>query len=189
MCVRVVLNMTGIECYCGDTVRPDAQKAPASDCNAPCRGYSGNETCGGVWRISVFAVDCSDPPVPPPPELPYYFNPCRNASNPFVSMPFCNASLPIDQRVADAVSRLTLAEKIANLGYIAAAPSLVRTCTTRVCIYICIYVCVCVCVYHDVCVYVYVYMCACLSLYIRIAAVHSIFRHTYMAYAPFSLVI
>ena len=30
-------------------------------------------------------------------------------------MPFCNSTLPIDVRAKDAVSRMTLAEKIANL--------------------------------------------------------------------------
>ena len=40
-------------------------------------------------------------------------NPCLAA--PHASMAFCNASLPIDDRVADAVSRMSLAEKIPNL--------------------------------------------------------------------------
>jgi beta-glucosidase-like glycosyl hydrolase len=39
--------------------------------------------------------------------------PCSLAN--FSKLPFCNKSLPIDARVADAVSRMTLAEKIANL--------------------------------------------------------------------------
>lgn len=43
-------------------------------------------------------------------------NPCLNASQPFRNMPFCNFSLPLDARVRDAISRLTLAEKIGNLG-------------------------------------------------------------------------
>ncbi len=114
-----------VQCYCGNTIRPDAKKAPPSECGMRCQGY-GNETCGGDWRISVFPVQCSGPPVPPPPERPYLVNPCRNASSPFAAMPFCNATLPIDQRIADAVKRMTLEQKINALGsYTSAIDSLV----------------------------------------------------------------
>jgi beta-D-xylosidase 4 len=41
-------------------------------------------------------------------------NPCLSA--PFAALPFCNASLPIDQRAKDAVGRLSLEEKIDALG-------------------------------------------------------------------------
>ena len=41
-------------------------------------------------------------------------NPCL--AEPFSSMPFCNASLTIDQRARDAVGRISLAEKIDALG-------------------------------------------------------------------------
>ena len=42
---------------------------------------------------------------------------CIDASPPkdFSHMPWCNVSLPVDERVADMVSRMTLAEKIPNL--------------------------------------------------------------------------
>lgn len=103
----------GIECYCGNTIRADAQKASAVQCSTICNGDP-NESCGGDWRILIAPVSCTGP-VPPPPPQPRMINPCRNASLPFAKMPFCDPTLPLDQRVDDAVQRLTLKEKIASL--------------------------------------------------------------------------
>ncbi|CAE8728305.1 unnamed protein product, partial [Polarella glacialis] len=41
-------------------------------------------------------------------------NPCLSGQ--FASMPFCDVTLPLDARVADAVGRLTLSEKISALN-------------------------------------------------------------------------
>jgi beta-glucosidase-like glycosyl hydrolase len=113
----------GNQCFCGNTIRKDTKVAPASDCSQPCSGFP-NETCGAGWRISIFRVDCSGAPVPPPSVTPFLSNPCLNLSQPYYLMPFCNSSLPIAERVEDVISRLTLDEKIANLGNVAAAPSI-----------------------------------------------------------------
>ena len=43
-------------------------------------------------------------------------NPCHPPPTPWSDLPFCNASLGIDARVADLVSRLPLSEKIGQLG-------------------------------------------------------------------------
>ena len=43
-------------------------------------------------------------------------NPCINASNTFSKQKWCDASVPIADRVADMVSRMTIAEKIGNLN-------------------------------------------------------------------------
>ena len=51
--------------------------------------------------------------VPPPPTL---YNPCYNASDPQAGLPWCNGSLPLPTRVADMIGRMTLEEKIAQLG-------------------------------------------------------------------------
>ena len=48
---------------------------------------------------------------PEPPEL---VNPCFQA--PFKDMAFCDARLPLEARVSDAVGRLSLAEKLSALG-------------------------------------------------------------------------
>lgn len=43
-------------------------------------------------------------------------NPCLETQGPFHKLPWCNASLAIDDRVNDMVARMTLAEKIPNLN-------------------------------------------------------------------------
>lgn len=68
------------------------------------------------------------PPAPPPPPGPNkpcahfnekgcaeLYNPCIDASSPQASMPFCNSKLPIMERVADILSKMTIKEKIGNL--------------------------------------------------------------------------
>lgn len=105
----------GDQCFCGNSVRADAQKAPQTDCNTPCQRYP-NENCGAGWRIWVFPVSCVPPADPGPPHDPKMVYPCRNASSPYASMPYCDSTLPISQRVDDAISRMTLTEKINNLG-------------------------------------------------------------------------
>lgn len=42
-------------------------------------------------------------------------NPCADANGPYAKLPWCDHTKPIDERVADAVSRLTLPEKICSL--------------------------------------------------------------------------
>jgi len=105
----------GYQCYCGKQLRHDAKEVDISQCNMPCRGYEA-EKCGGSWRISIFNVSCHGTPVPPPPETPKMINPCVNMSSSFSKMPFCDPTLSIEKRVEDAISRMTLAEKINALG-------------------------------------------------------------------------
>jgi beta-glucosidase-like glycosyl hydrolase len=52
----------------------------------------------------------------PPPGTPYLNNPCIEAGSKFAALPFCNYTLAIDVRAADAVARLSLTEKINSLG-------------------------------------------------------------------------
>ena len=104
----------GGECYCGHNVRAGAKKADASDCNKPCTGDE-HEHCGGFWRLSVFSFSCSGKPVPVPKGPPLLLNPCLNKTAPWAKQPWCDPTLPIDDRVADMVSRMTLAEKIDSL--------------------------------------------------------------------------
>ena len=52
------------------------------------------------------------PSLPPPP--PMLNNPCE--AEPYASMAWCDASLSLDERVADAVGRMSLEEKIGALG-------------------------------------------------------------------------
>ena len=49
-------------------------------------------------------------------------NPCIDASSAQSKQPWCNVSLPIDERVADMISRMTVAEKIDNMDTNAGEP-------------------------------------------------------------------
>lgn len=103
----------GNECYCGDSLN----YAPISGdgCTVQCSGNS-SELCGGSYRVEVYAVNCSGDPEPHPKLPPELINPCLDKSRPFSKMPFCDATLPIDARVDDAVSRMSISEKISALG-------------------------------------------------------------------------
>ena len=51
--------------------------------------------------------------VPPPPML---INPCTNASSGQAGLPWCDHTLPVSARVADMISRMSVTEKISQLG-------------------------------------------------------------------------
>lgn len=106
----------GNECYCAHKLAPNAKKADPSECNSACTADS-SEKCGGEWRISVFNVSChGKKPVPPPQSQPELLNPCLDKTKGFHNMPFCDPTLGLDERVDDAVSRMTLQEKIASMA-------------------------------------------------------------------------
>ena len=75
----------------------------------------------GVFQVQCSGTPVPHPPTPPPtpappptPERPYMVNPCR--SDTYSKLPFCDPKLPIMDRVEDAIGRMTLPEKISNLG-------------------------------------------------------------------------
>lgn len=108
----------GNQCFCGNALR-DGAKA-TDDCTAVSKGAVAcnsdpNEKCGGNWRLDVFKFTCSGSPVPKPTPPAYINNPCLNKTGAFASQPWCDASLPMDERVKDMISRLSLAEKIGAL--------------------------------------------------------------------------
>ena len=47
---------------------------------------------------------------------PHLNNPCLDASKPYQKMKWCDATLPIDERVQDMIGRMSLAEKIDALN-------------------------------------------------------------------------
>merc|ERR1719453_1867012 len=47
--------------------------------------------------------------------VPELNNPCLDSTSKFASLPWCDYTLPLDERVADMVSRMPLAEKIPQL--------------------------------------------------------------------------
>ena len=126
----------GTQCMCGSGVKNGTHAATEfpGGCTATCRGSRPWEKgCGGNFALSVYGFNCSGapvpPPSPPPPPAPpappctefnqancsELYNPCLNASAPYHAMPFCDATLPLDARVADMIARMTTAEKIASL--------------------------------------------------------------------------
>ena len=118
------------QCFCGDHVKANVTRKP-SGCTTPLGGNS-KEMGGGAYEMNVYAFACSGaptpiPPPPPPPPIPppctrfneygcaELYNPCLNASEPAYTYPFCDATLPITDRVQDALARMTMAEKAGML--------------------------------------------------------------------------
>eukprot|EP00039_Didymoeca_costata_P006293 m.88967 g.88967 ORF g.88967 m.88967 type:complete len:909 (-) comp13199_c0_seq1:177-2903(-) len=66
---------------------------------------SNSSLCLGTY------ADAPSPPPPPPPSIPQACLPGSNES----SLPFCNMSLPLEDRVADLVQRMQLNEKVTQL--------------------------------------------------------------------------
>ena len=117
LCSDKKMAYAGVEfssqCFCGNSVPTTAKKS--TNCNMACSADK-NKMCGGNDAIGIFKVDCSGAPVTPPPTPippPYMVNPCIEET--YKPMPFCNTSMPIMDRVEDAIGRMTLAEKISNL--------------------------------------------------------------------------
>jgi hypothetical protein len=114
VCSDAKMPLAGVEngeqCMCGKAV-DGAAPAKDSDCGTKCSGNN-KEACGGEWRIGVFDVSCSGDPVPQPASPPRLNNPCAESSSAQSKQPWCNAELPIDARVKDMISRLSIAEKI-----------------------------------------------------------------------------
>jgi len=135
LCSNKKMKLAGVEdggqCMCGNALKPGSYPVPTG-CKAPC-ALNQTEKCGGTFQIGIYSFTCSGapgpvPPAPPPPPGPNrpcaYFNEkgCAELYNPCIvvgsnqsSMPFCNPTLSTDVRAADAVSRMTLKEKIGNL--------------------------------------------------------------------------
>eukprot|EP00035_Acanthoeca_spectabilis_P021740 m.439948 g.439948 ORF g.439948 m.439948 type:complete len:893 (-) comp18447_c0_seq1:44-2722(-) len=113
-CANISMPLAGVEygeeCYCGTEVPSSAK--PSTACKTPCAGNP-KETCGGFDAIGVYKFTCSGTPIPAPLPPPLMNNSCLY--EPYKSMKWCDPTLPIDVRVDDAVSRMTLAEKIPNL--------------------------------------------------------------------------
>ena len=106
----------GKQCFCGHTFPKSAHKLPDSSCNQTCHDGS---NCGGVEALFAATYSCSgkpdkvpkghtiERPKPGPPAGPPPYpktQPCAQA--PLKGTPTCDSSKPIDDRVADLVSRI-----------------------------------------------------------------------------------
>ena len=106
----------GNECYCGDKLN-GASPTTSTRCTTACAGGTHRgETCGGYWALEVFDVNCSGAPEPTPKQASELVNPCVDPSTPQSKQPWCDPTLSLEDRVDDAVSRLTLAEKISAMA-------------------------------------------------------------------------
>eukprot|EP00729_Bicosta_minor_P001353 gene1353-22714_t len=118
----------GSQCFCGKTINPIAKLKPTG-CKTPVQGNK-KEMGGGQFEVNVYQYTCSGrptpvphPPAPPAPPCKVFneygcaelYNPCLNSSEPAYKYPFCDATLAIADRVNDAISRMTLKEKIGML--------------------------------------------------------------------------
>ena len=94
--------LTGqFETLTGRALRSSATKTSSRGCAMPCKGSPG-QSCGGMFQIGVFAVNCSGPaPAPPPPPQP---------------RPFNNPALPLQARLDDLLPRLTKEDLLNQLG-------------------------------------------------------------------------
>ena len=90
-------------CYCGAAIVPGAKQAPGSDCGLACP-TNVSEACGGNYRLSTYTAACDGP-------IPIPLAPGPACSQPETKgLNFCNTSLPLEDRVADLVGRINLAE-------------------------------------------------------------------------------
>ena len=102
----------GSQCFCGAALAPGARAAPASECEAMvCPGSTtlpgeDPEYCGGAGWLLAFEATCAAGGVP-------NYMPCAGDS-PGAGLPFCDASLDTPSRVADMISRMSLAQKCAQ---------------------------------------------------------------------------
>ena len=135
VCKNKKMPLAGVEagnqCFCGPAVKKIAKQKPTG-CTTKLDGNR-KEHGGGNFEINVYSYTCSgaptpvpSPPAPRPPPAPpckvfneygcaELYNPCLNASEPAYKYPFCDATLPISDRVKDAIARMTLEEKIGML--------------------------------------------------------------------------
>ena len=123
LCARIGFQLAGVEdhdqCFCGDAIHATATPRPAAECQV--MNCSGNEDqmCGDVNRIRIFNATCTGYPEP------NYWACTTDEARQF---PYCNISLPHEDRLSDLLSRLTLEEKIAAIS---PQPELGGTCNVH----------------------------------------------------------
>ena len=111
-CAAAGLPYAGVEyaqeCHCGTGINPHATKVhlPDSKCNSTCTGDD-TEKCGGTDAITLLNFTCTGKRIP-------NYKGCENKVS--KSLPYCNTSLTVDQRVSWILANLTLDEKIAMIS-------------------------------------------------------------------------
>lgn len=97
------------ECYCGNTISPGAHRVSDARCSLRCPSNA-SQACGANGYSSLWQFACSGPVPPLPPNDPP-LAPGRACSQPeSQTWLWCNASAPLEARVADLAGRFTLTE-------------------------------------------------------------------------------
>jgi beta-glucosidase-like glycosyl hydrolase len=97
------------QCFCGNAFDPDNTPSPApmSDCQSRRCPSDSSEWCGGANRMIVYHSSCTGSRIP-------HGHACEDAAS--KGLPFCDATLAVEKRLADLVARLTLDEKLGLIG-------------------------------------------------------------------------
>jgi len=97
------------QCFCGDAFDPDnvPVKVDMTQCQSQRCSSDSTEWCGGSNRMIVYHATCTGTVTP-------HGHACLDAAS--QKLPFCDPTLPLEKRLADLISRLTLDEKTRLLG-------------------------------------------------------------------------
>ena len=122
------------QCYCshelGQFERDTWRRVADFQCCPTCLNYDLSifpdppclptlDSCGAWLTMSVHYTgpEADAPVLPPmPPDPPMLNNPCVDPGSPHTTLPWCDASLPLEERLDDAIARMPLREKIAALA-------------------------------------------------------------------------
>ena len=97
-------------CQCGAAPQPGVPAAPPASCSTPCPGNASQPCGGGAGKFFTLLASTCALPLPPSPVGPA-LPPGRACSQAAAAaLGFCNASQPLQARVADLIGRLALAE-------------------------------------------------------------------------------
>ena len=115
-------NPAAAFCYCGPALNPHAARLPDAFCALPCPGNPA-QRCGAPGASAAWTAAC-DGPLPPPPVgalgPPLPAPACSAPAS--RGWPFCNASLGVEARLDDLMSRIAVSEYGAQLTARASAP-------------------------------------------------------------------
>ncbi|KAG6015667.1 hypothetical protein E4U43_004976 [Claviceps pusilla] len=103
----------GIQCFCGHQIEKYAIKFDEPLCNKPCPGNA-SKICGSETMINIYQIDNPEKNAQTKPVGPN----CNR--DPLCSNKICDSSLGMNERASALVNAMTLDEKIANIGNLAA---------------------------------------------------------------------
>eukprot|EP01062_Namystynia_karyoxenos_P013270 TRINITY_DN1478_c0_g1_i1.p1 TRINITY_DN1478_c0_g1~~TRINITY_DN1478_c0_g1_i1.p1 ORF type:complete len:869 (+),score=260.55 TRINITY_DN1478_c0_g1_i1:64-2607(+) len=105
----------GVQCFCGDALVAGSKVDDAQCAKMKCPGNA-SQSCGDADRLLAYRAKCTGTPLP-------NYHGCTDPKA--KALPYCDTSLPIEARVDDLVSRLSLSERVAAIS---PQPKLGETC-------------------------------------------------------------